>query len=122
MTETSNITIKRAYDPPAAADGVRILVDRLWPRGLRKETANLAFWFKDLAPSSELRRWFDHKPERFDAFKLKYRAELAGNPAVPEALAQIGNRHATLLYGARDPHINHAVILAEFLRDARKDR
>ena len=111
----TKITVKRVYDPPSRADGIRILVDRLWPRGLRKEAAALDFWGKDLAPTPTLRKWFDHRPEVFVEFKRRYRDELAANPAVAEALTYIGDEKATLLYGARDPAINHAVVLAEFL-------
>lgn len=115
----TGIAVKRAYAAPARGDGLRILVDRLWPRGLRKNAAALDSWAKELAPSPALRRWFDHRPERFAEFKRRYRAELAGNPAVAETLGHIGKRKTTLLYAARDPAINHAVVLAEFLNRRR---
>jgi uncharacterized protein YeaO (DUF488 family) len=117
----AEIAVKRAYDPPARMDGLRILVDRLWPRGLRKDAAALDQWAKELAPSPTLRKWFDHRPERFAEFKRRYREELKGNPAVDETLRQIGKARATLLYAARDPAINHAVVLAELL-NRRRDR
>lgn len=116
----ASIAIKRVYDPPAPDDGKRILVDRLWPRGLRKEAAALDSWDKDLAPTPELRKWFDHRPERFTEFTRRYRDELSGNPAIGETLAAIGRRKATLLYAAKNPEINHAVVLAAFLRKPRR--
>src|SRR5262245_35538241 len=113
------ITTKRVYDPPSADDGVRILVDRLWPRGLRKDAAALDAWAKDVAPSPALRKWFDHRPERFAEFKRRYRDELKRNPAVSDVLREIGKRKATLLYAAKDSEINQAVVLADVLSGAR---
>jgi len=110
------IVTKRVYEPPARGDGLRILVDRLWPRGLRKATADIDVWAKDVAPTPALRTWFDHRPERFAEFKRRYRDELAHNPALAEVQAKLGKGKVTLLYGARDPAINHAVVLAEVLR------
>ena len=112
----SSIQIKRIYEQAAAGDGVRILVDRLWPRGLRKEAAALDLWCKDIAPTPELRKWFDHREDRFAEFKTRYLRELKTNPAVPEILRSIGSRNSTLLYAAHDPAINHAVILASYLK------
>jgi uncharacterized protein YeaO (DUF488 family) len=111
--------VKRIYDTPAAADGYRVLVDRLWPRGVRKESAALDLWSKDIAPSPDLRTWFGHKPERFDEFRVRYREELRSNPAV-QAMRELHDGHdtVTLLYAARDPKINHAVVLEEFLNSA----
>ena len=109
-----SLAIKRAYDPVARSDGARILVDRLWPRGLSKRKADLDGWIKDVAPTPGLRKWFGHKPERFQEFSKRYRAELKHNPAVDELRALKGK--VTLVYGARDPRINHAVVLAKFLR------
>lgn len=110
------ISIKRIYEPASAADGTRVLVDRLWPRGLRKEEAGYDLWLKDIAPSTELRHWFGHQPELWDEFRRRYRAELAGNPAVAELKALVAKGHTTLLYGAHDQQHNQAVVLAEFLR------
>jgi uncharacterized protein YeaO (DUF488 family) len=108
--------IKRVYEPASPRDGTRILVDRLWPRGLRKDTAELASWMKDVAPSPALRTWFGHKPERFTEFRRRYAAELKKNPAFPE-LRRLGRgKRVTLLYGARDPEVNHAVVLLSALR------
>jgi uncharacterized protein YeaO (DUF488 family) len=108
------IAIKRAYDPPSSQDGTRILVDRLWPRGVAKAKAALDGWNKDVAPSTALRKWFDHRPERFAEFAKRYRAELKNNPTVAELRALKGK--VTLVYGARDPAINHAVVLAKVLK------
>jgi len=113
---TGQLHIKRVYDPPAAGDGQRILVDRLWPRGVSKEAAALDEWFKDIAPSPELRKWFGHQPERFAAFSERYRAELAANEeAVDHVKALLAKGDVTLLYAAHDPACNHALVLAEFL-------
>ena len=109
-----SVAIKRAYDPPSSEDGTRILVDRLWPRGLSKKKAALADWAKNVAPSPALRKWFGHKPERFQEFAKRYRAELKASPAPDELRALKGK--VTLVYGARDPEINHAVVLAKVLR------
>ena len=111
--------IKRVYDLADRSDGVRVLVDRLWPRGLKKTDARLDSWMKDVAPSPPLRKWFDHEPARFAEFQTRYEAELAGSPALTE-LRKLGRRRAvTLLYGAKDPEINHAVVLLRALRGSR---
>lgn len=109
-----SVAIKRAYDPPSPQDGTRILVDRLWPRGLSKAKAELDGWNKDVAPSTALRQWFGHEPERFQEFAKRYRAELKGNPALDELRALKGK--VTLVYGARDPLVNHAIVLAKLLK------
>lgn len=108
------VQIKRAYEPAARGDGYRVLVDRLWPRGLRKENALLDAWAKELAPSDDLRRWFGHEPERWRGFVARYRRELR-TPAARAALDQLA-RHAaagpvTLVYAARDEGHNDAVVL-----------
>ena len=108
--------VKRVYEPARPADGVRVLVDRLWPRGLSKADARLTLWLKEVAPSTGLRTWFAHAPQRFAEFARRYRRELAGSPALAE-LRRLGRgRTVTLLYGARDPEINHAVVLLRLLR------
>lgn len=108
--------IKRVYEAPSSQDGMRVLVDRLWPRGVRKEAAKLDAWLKDVAPSPALRRWFDHRPERFVEFNRRYRQELTTNAAL-EDLRKLGRRRrVTLLYGARDPAVNHAVVLQSALQ------
>ena len=109
-----SLAIKRAYDPPARGDGSRILVDRLWPRGISKRKAALDGWIKEVGPSPSLRKWFGHKPERFREFSKRYRAELKDNPAVAKLRALKGK--VTLIYGARDPTVNHAAVLAKFLK------
>jgi uncharacterized protein YeaO (DUF488 family) len=111
--------IKRVYDEPSSQDGTRVLVDRLWPRGLSKDDAKLDAWAKDLAPSTELRKWFDHDPDRFSRFAERYRRELSENKAkIDEFLGSIDRRKTlTLLYAAKDSAINHAVVLKEFLDD-----
>jgi uncharacterized protein YeaO (DUF488 family) len=112
------LKIKRIYDPTTKADGCRVLVDRLWPRGVTKEQAAIDEWLKDIAPSPELRDWFGHKPDRFEEFRVCYQAELADNAAVPriEEL-ETGDRTVTLLYAAKDLKHNHAVVLKEFLQN-----
>lgn len=112
------LRIKRIYDPAAPDDGCRVLVDRLWPRGVARKTAALDLWLKDIAPSSELRAWFGHDPQRFEDFRKRYRQELEANPEPVAQLCALAKRHdVTLLYGARDPHANQAVVLAEFLAE-----
>jgi uncharacterized protein YeaO (DUF488 family) len=110
-----NIVIKRAYDIPAPDDGYRVLVDRLWPRGVRKEDLALDEWCKDIAPSSELRKWFNHKPEKFAEFKAKYLHELDASNAPQELVNRVGDTKLTLVYAAKSPTINHAVVLRDFL-------
>jgi uncharacterized protein YeaO (DUF488 family) len=110
--------IKRVYDSPTASDGYRVLVDRLWPRGVRKERAELDEWAKDVAPSPELRTEWHHHRERFDEFAARYRDELDENPAA-EALLATGRarERVTLLFGARDEQVNHATVLLGWLAD-----
>jgi uncharacterized protein YeaO (DUF488 family) len=118
----TSIEIKRAYERPTPKDGKRILVDRLWPRGLRKDAASLDLWSKEIAPTSSLRIWFDHRADRFAEFKKRYRDELRSNQAVTEILRNIGRGKTTLVYAARDPGVNHAVVLAEFLTKAQRKK
>ena len=109
-------TTRRVYDEPTTEDGSRVLVDRLWPRGLTKEAARLDDWAKDLAPSTELRKWFDHDQERFDEFAEKYRAELDDNQeAVDAFLQKHAGERVTLLYAAKSTTCNHAPVLSEYL-------
>lgn len=119
------IRLKRAYDPPAPGDGFRILVDRLWPRGIKKEDLKLNAWAKDLAPSTGLRKWFAHDPAKWGEFSKRYRAELAEAHAakIVDGLLDSAKRAktVTLLYGAKDREHNEAVILARFFaREAAK--
>jgi uncharacterized protein YeaO (DUF488 family) len=111
------ISIKRAYEPPSDSDGRRVLVDRLWPRGISKAEARLDDWMKDVAPSDALRRWFGHQPERWGEFRRRYREELDGNPAVETLRKLAAEGPLTLVYGARDEAHNDAVVLAERLRE-----
>ncbi|WP_150273998.1 DUF488 domain-containing protein [Paenibacillus tepidiphilus] len=113
------IGIKRIYEEASAGDGCRILVDRLWPRGLSKGAAAIDEWMKDIAPSPELRKWFGHAPERFPEFRGRYRAELEEDGARRELSGRIlelaAQQPVTLLYAAKDPVHNHAAVLREWL-------
>ncbi|TPI38690.1 DUF488 domain-containing protein [Mesorhizobium sp. B3-1-9] len=110
-----DIAVKRVYEPPAKADGQRVLVDRIWPRGVSKKDAELTLWLKDIAPSDALRKWFGHEPERWAEFQKRYRAELDANgDAVAELRALLGRGKVTLLYGAHDEAHNNAVALAGY--------
>ena len=112
-----DIAVKRVYEPPAKADGQRVLVDRIWPRGVAKKDAALTVWLKEIAPSDELRKWFGHEPERWTEFQRRYRAELDQNgEAVAELRALLGKGKVTLLYGAHDEAHNNAVALAQYLQ------
>jgi len=108
--------VKRIYEPPADDDGSRVLVDRLWPRGMPKEGAAVDLWLKDVAPSTELRKEFNHRPERFAEFTERYRLELDSNPAV-DTLVELAARHSrvTLLYAARNTEANNARVLLDYL-------
>jgi len=113
-----DVRLARVYDPPGRDDGFRVLVDRLWPRGVRREDAHLDAWLKEVAPSPGLRTWWDHDPERMAEFAVRYRAELADNTAFDELAALAAeHRTLTLLYGARDPRVNHAVVLRDALAE-----
>jgi uncharacterized protein YeaO (DUF488 family) len=118
-----DVRLKRAYEAPAASDGYRVLVDRLWPRGVRSQDARLDEWPRELAPSAELRRWFGHDPDRFEQFRLRYTAELA---AQEKKLRELRRRaregRLTLVYAAHDSEPNDAVVLAEILRSGRRAR
>lgn len=111
-----SIAVKRAYQPSSRNDGYRILVDRIWPRGVAKDNLRLDAWLKDVAPSAELRRWFDHAPEKWDRFKARYFQELEQEP---EGLATLLERartgNVTLIFGAKDEAHNNAVVLKAFL-------
>lgn len=111
------IAIKRMYERPDAGDGYRVLVDRLWPRGVSRARAELDEWCKDVAPSSELRTWFGHRPELFEEFGQRYTTELESSGA-PQALIEraAGADRLTLVYAAKDPQVNHALVLADYLR------
>jgi uncharacterized protein YeaO (DUF488 family) len=114
---TVDLRLKRAYEPPASSDGARILVDRIWPRGVSREEARLTEWARELAPSTELRRWFAHDPARFSEFRRRYTAELAAHERKLRELRHLARTGTlTLVYGARDTEHNDAVVLAEIIR------
>lgn len=118
MERDADIRIKRVYDPPDKDDGTRVLVDRLWPRGLRKEDAALTLWLKEIAPSPELRMWFGHDPARWIEFDRRYRAELKKNDEAVGQLGELVKRGpVTLLYAAHDTAHNQAIVLEMYLRD-----
>jgi uncharacterized protein YeaO (DUF488 family) len=111
------LAIKRVYEEPDKDDGIRILIDRLWPRGLSKEKAHVDLWLKEIAPSTELRKWFAHDPAKWTEFKTRYRAELKHNGEQLAVLKQaIIKGPVTLLYGAKDEQHNDAIVLQELLR------
>jgi len=110
------LRIKRAYEPPVRGDGRRILIERLWPRGMKKEALNADAWMKDVAPSTELRQWFGHRVNRWETFRRRYRKELDANPAAWTAILAVASRGpVTLLYSARDVTHNSAVVLRDYL-------
>ena len=116
--QSLNIALKRAYDEPAASDGTRVLVDRLWPRGLSQERAHIDLWLKEIAPSTELRRWYGHDPEKFAEFRRRYESELATEPARTAVnklreLAEHGK--TTLIFSAHDAEHSDAVVLRDYL-------
>lgn len=113
---TSKISIKRIYETPSAKDGLRILIDRLWPRGVTKERAHIDYWYKEITPSNDLRKWFGHKPERFREFAKAYQEELTHQTELLTKIKGFSKKQpVTLLYAAKDPKINHAIILKEVL-------
>lgn len=113
----SKLNIKRIYEKASRTDGTRILVDRIWPRGVSKKKAALDEWLKDIAPSTRLRKWFGHDPERFSEFRRRYRVELRSNKiAVKELRDRLKKSRVTLLYSAHDEKYNQARVLAEYLR------
>jgi uncharacterized protein YeaO (DUF488 family) len=118
------VTIKRVYDPPSPADGERVLVDRLWPRGLTKERAALDEWLRELSPSNELRRWYHARPDQWQVFRTKYLKELA-HPAAQDALRRLyllahRRKRLTLLFASKNATHNNAVVLKELLEGSRK--
>ena len=111
------IRLKRVYEPPSQEDGLRVLVDRLWPRALKREAAKIDVWLKDIAPGTALRQWFGHDPSRWAEFERRYRSELAANPEAVAALRALvkANKRLTLLFAAKDSEHNNAVALKNFL-------
>lgn len=114
------LKIKRIYEPYDPKDGFRILVDRLWPRGIKKVDAKIDLWEKEIAPSTELRKWFGHQPDLFPEFETRYEKELENNPITPEFIniirSHLETKNVTLLYGAKDQKDNQAVVLFEWLQ------
>jgi uncharacterized protein YeaO (DUF488 family) len=112
----TDVRIKRVYEPPGPSDGTRILVDRLWPRGLAREEAHIDIWMKDVAPSDALRRWYGHDPEKWAKFRTRYIAELRHNSAVAELKGMVAKtKTITLLFAAKDGLHNNAAVLRDFL-------
>ena len=113
-----DIQTKRIYEKPANRDGTRILIDRVWPRGVSKGDAKLDEWMKEIAPSTELRKWFDHEEERFDDFSKKYKKELENHSKlVQQLLKKAKDKRLTLLYGAKDEKHNQAIVLKNYLEN-----
>jgi len=110
------INIKRVYDDKSKDDGYRVFVDRLWPRGVSKEDAHFDEWMKELAPSTELRKWFDHKPERFEEFRKRYKKELQEQKEALDKLRELAKtKKITLLFAAKDTEINNAIVIRDVL-------
>lgn len=120
------LEIKRAYENPESKDGYRVLVDRLWPRGIKKEDLQLDSWEKDIAPSPDLRKEFNHDPKKFDWFKEQYRSELEESDQTPKFVKQLkkelDNKTVTLVYGAKDKKHNHAIVLKEYVESCLKEK
>lgn len=111
-----SIKTKRIYESPSARDGLRILVDRLWPRGISKERAHIDLWDKEITPSNDLRTWFGHKPERFEEFSQKYKEELESQKPLLKKIKEMAQKKpVTLIYAAKDEKINHALVLKEVI-------
>lgn len=112
------VKLKRVYEPPGAGDGYRVLVDRLWPRGISKEKGRVDLWLKDVAPSDDLRKWFSHDPEKWEEFQRRYRAELKSKPEPLQTLKKLAKEKKvlTLIYAASDPTHNNAVALTGMLK------
>lgn len=110
-----SVMMKRAYDPVAKGDGQRVLVDRLWPRGITKAQARVDLWLKEVAPTTELRQWFNHEPEKWPEFQKRYKAELKANPAYAELKAMAKEGDLTLVYSAKDTQHNQALVLKQLL-------
>ncbi|MFN2274884.1 MAG: DUF488 domain-containing protein [Anaerolineales bacterium] len=117
----TQIDLKRIYQPYAKSDGMRVLVDRLWPRGMSKEKARLDFWAKEIAPSDELRKWYGHQPNRWLEFQKRYCAELNAQPDVVNDLVErIKGQHVTFLYSSKEEELNNAVALRDYIQQRLK--
>jgi len=118
VKEVTIVKVKRVYESIQRSDGIRFLVERLWPRGMKKEQLKLDAWLKDVAPSDSLRRWFGHDPLKWNEFQKKYRAELSDNPDAWKPILEAAKRgHVTLLYSSRDREHNNALVLKSFLEE-----
>jgi len=112
------VKIKRIYEPYLPDDGYRILIDRLWPRGIKKEGAHIDIWLKEIAPSTALRKWFNHEPEKWEEFRRKYHDELNVSKAFSELTSNLRkHKTITLLYAAKEEKLNHAIVLQQFIND-----
>ena len=112
------LVTKRVYEPVSKSDGKRILIDRLWPRGLSKEKARIDYWAKDAAPSNALRKWYQHDPEKWEEFRRRYFAELDAAPEAVEALrAELAPGRNSILFGSKEPDLNNARALTEYLEE-----
>jgi len=117
MSQPIDVRLKRAYEPPAKSDGHRYLVDRIWPRGVSRDEAELEDWLKEIAPSNELRKWFDHDPERWAEFRRRYMSELKQHrDELRELARQAADIRITLVYGARDQEHNQAIVIRQYLK------
>lgn len=115
------IRLKRVYEQPAKDDGYRVLVDRLWPRGITKDEAKIDLWLKDIAPTHELRKWFDHDPKKWAEFQSRYVRELENRSEVlAQLVSKVKKGRVTLLFAAKDEHLNNAAVLKEYLEKRRK--
>lgn len=113
-----DIKVKRVYEPYDKTDGLRVLVDRLWPRGIKKEDAHIDEWFKEIAPSNELRKWYNHDPEKFEAFNKKYHAEIDGTKGLDELVDYIKEyKIVTLVFSSKELKLNNAVVLKSIIDD-----
>ena len=118
---TATIKLKWAYEPASADDGKRILVDRLWPRGMTKERLGIVYWAKNVSPSNDLRKWYGHDPERWDEFRDRYYSELRANPdGLRELLENLGTGRVTFLYSSKEHRINNAVALRDYVQSLLK--
>lgn len=120
-SEARSVTLKRVYETPDAADGMRVLVERLWPRGLSKERAHVDLWLREVAPSAELRRWYGHDPARFAEFRRRYEAELGDEPAraaLKRLRELVSSQRVTLVFAAHDAALSNVAVLADLLRAA----
>ena len=118
MTKIKRIKLKRAYDEPSDKDGSRILVDRIWPRGISKDNIQIDDWLKDIAPSTKLRKWFGHDPEKWNEFKKRYFQELTNKQEIVDTIRnRMKNRHVTLVYSAKEQEFNNATALKEYIEN-----